>query len=227
MAAEVQSIAWDSQDPSPTLNVKTKGKVEVTTKSLEKGLRLRAVFKDASLSKGVTDLGGRGHVKGVFPYLGDEAGTVYVDLLLKEKGTLSVRPANQGYRITASKTSTGAQAAKGGSGPNGPNKANALQDIVFTPLAGGRVHIKLKMKDKPKNPGTFSISKPARVAFDFFDTTNQYGNKTLRVAEGAVDSISSATRFQTPNPGDPSRMPPKGCAAACARPTPITRQPKP
>ncbi len=68
--------------------------------------------------------------------------------------------------------------------------SNELQDVTFTPISGGRVQIRLKMAQQPDEPGSFSINRPARIAFDFFNTTNAMGNKTISVSEGAVENLS-------------------------------------
>lgn len=68
---------------------------------------------------------------------------------------------------------------------------NQLQSINYTTLPGDRIQIDLKMSQRPDTPGTFSTTKPARVAFDFFATKNLLQKSSQKIGIGVVESIAA------------------------------------
>jgi len=68
---------------------------------------------------------------------------------------------------------------------------NAITDISFVKLPGSRVQIRLRMGATPIKPRAFTITNPARIAFDFDDTTLKTTSRTLRVGVGAVVSVNA------------------------------------
>ena len=69
--------------------------------------------------------------------------------------------------------------------------ANAITDISFVKLPGSRVQIRLKMAGNPIKPRAFTITNPARIAFDFDNTELKASKRTLRVGVGAVVSVNA------------------------------------
>ncbi len=66
---------------------------------------------------------------------------------------------------------------------------NALRDVTFSALPGGRVQIDLSMTRRPEQPGSFSTTRPPRLALDFFNTTSVLAENVVKVGVGAVESI--------------------------------------
>lgn len=100
MAAEIQSLAWESGADKPVLQIKVSGDATFTTQSLEFGQRLRVTFPGSTVADSVTELGGLGSVKGVYPYLAESGGAVNVDLLLAEAGEIQVEKVADGFRVS-------------------------------------------------------------------------------------------------------------------------------
>lgn len=206
LGAELISVAWEEGGPEPAVQVILDGEAEYNVNVLEDGLRLRVTFADTVLAPNVRDIGARGKAKGVFPYLGDDGESVHVDILMKEPGELRVEETDYGYRVIPTTTVAETGPRRGDRPTRAPPTAttpppapgpppaadfNTLEGVSFTRLAGDRVRIKLKMTRQPEEPGSFSISKPARIALDFFNTRSGIGNKTIPIGEGVVESISA------------------------------------
>jgi len=70
-------------------------------------------------------------------------------------------------------------------------QTNTIQGISVSPQAGGKVLVKVSMKEAPANPPVgFTINNPPRIAFDFLDTNSAMGRTTQDVGEGDLRSIS-------------------------------------
>ena len=69
--------------------------------------------------------------------------------------------------------------------------ANAITDISFVKLPGSRVQVRIKMAGNPIKPRAFTITNPARIAFDFDSTELKASKRTLRVGVGAVVSVNA------------------------------------
>ena len=70
-------------------------------------------------------------------------------------------------------------------------QANSIEAINVSPLSGGKVVIKVTLKQAPANPPAgFTINNPPRIAFDFPDTTSAIGRATQDVGEGDLRSIN-------------------------------------
>ncbi|MDH3280266.1 MAG: AMIN domain-containing protein, partial [Gammaproteobacteria bacterium] len=215
LAAELQSLSWDMQTP-PALLINLDGRPEVQTETLDGGRRLRVKLADTTLAAGAVDIPGQGATKGAFPYLADADGTVHVDLLLRNPGTLQIEPVDSGLRVTPVVTvaldnpepetvpidaAAGVNAAPlvaANDPPTEPEPAatmaadnNVLQEITFTALPGGRVQINIRTEKRPEQPGSFSTNKPARLAFDFFGMRSALQENVIKVGAGAVDSIAT------------------------------------
>ena len=219
IAAELQSLSWDSQTPSALL-INLVGEAEFETETLDGGRRLRVRLTDTTLATAAVDIPGQGVVKGAFPYLADSEGTVHVDILLRDPGTLDIEPVAGGLRVTPTMAaaaddpeiqSASVEAAadveaaplvaandppadtptESESAPAMAADENVLQEIIFTTLPGGRVQINIRTENRPDQPGSFSTNKPARLAFDFFGMRNALTESVIKVGAGAVDSIAT------------------------------------
>jgi len=70
-------------------------------------------------------------------------------------------------------------------------QANAIEAINVSPAAGGKVVVKVTLKQAPASaPAGFSINNPPRIAFDFPNTSSALGRSTQEVAEGDLRSIN-------------------------------------
>jgi Cu/Zn superoxide dismutase len=70
-------------------------------------------------------------------------------------------------------------------------QANAIEAINVTSQSGGKVIIKVTLKETPANPPAgFAINNPPRIAFDFPNTGSTIGRSTQDVAEGDLRSIN-------------------------------------
>jgi len=70
-------------------------------------------------------------------------------------------------------------------------QSNTIQGISVSPQAGGKLVVKVALKEAPANPPVgFTINNPPRIAFDFLDTNSAMGRATQEVGEGDLRSIS-------------------------------------
>ena len=70
-------------------------------------------------------------------------------------------------------------------------QANSIESINVSTQSGGRIVVRVTMKDAPANPPAgFSINNPPRIAFDFPNTGSSLGRSAQEVAEGDLRSIN-------------------------------------
>jgi len=70
-------------------------------------------------------------------------------------------------------------------------QANAIEAINVSPAAGGKVVVRVTMKQAPAAaPAGFTVNNPPRIAFDFPNTTSALGRSTQDVGEGDLRSIN-------------------------------------
>ncbi len=70
-------------------------------------------------------------------------------------------------------------------------QANSIEAINVSPQAGGKVVIKVTMKQAPASPPAgFTINNPPRIAFDFPNTGSTLGRGTQEVGEGDLRSYN-------------------------------------
>lgn len=185
MAAEIQSLAWETND---VLRVGTSGPTDFKVETLEQGQRLRVVFPQSSLGSSLTELPGQGIVKGVYPYLAENGTAVNLDMLLTEAGSLEVQPTQGGYRIVTRTASAAAQSAS----VSTPARAqNAVQEILYAKLPGDRIQVTVRLAQPPSDPSAFTITNPARISLDFPNTRVDLEKKTVNVRVGALASITA------------------------------------
>jgi len=70
-------------------------------------------------------------------------------------------------------------------------QANTIEAINVSSQTGGKVVVKVTLKQAPANPpAAFAINNPPRIAFDFPDTGSSLARGTQDVAEGDLRSIN-------------------------------------
>jgi type IV pilus assembly protein PilQ len=210
LAGEIQSLAWEPGADIPVLQIRVAGDAPYEVQSLEDGQRLRLSFPHSTMGASLTELQGLDKVKGVYPYLADNASAVVVDLLMTEPGQLNVQKAEYGYRVVATalasattppaassavpaaEAAAASTAAAPTPAPAAPAEAkNIIEDIAYAKLPGDRLQITMKLAKPPAEPSAFTITSPARISLDFPNTRVGMQRKSLAVKEGAVSSITA------------------------------------
>ena len=70
-------------------------------------------------------------------------------------------------------------------------QANSIEAIDVSPSTGGRVIVKVTLKQAPVSPPAgFSVTNPPRIAFDFLNTANALGRNAQDVNEGDLRSLN-------------------------------------
>ncbi|HEX9627400.1 MAG TPA: type IV pilus secretin PilQ [Acidiferrobacterales bacterium] len=214
VAGELTAISWSESGDSPALTIELTEAAKYDTVSLEGGQRLRISFPNTTLGAGVTDISGRGNVKGVYPYLADNGTAVHIDLLLNAPGELQVYQTGNVFDVNVVAVGAGGSApataaapapAPAAAPPPVPapaakpapaaapvvEKRIAIEDIVYTKLPGDRIQIQVRMTQPPPEPATFTISNPARISLDFPGTRVAMPKSSVRIAEGAVLGVTA------------------------------------
>ena len=71
--------------------------------------------------------------------------------------------------------------------------SNKIENIDFSALSGGRVSIRIKMKEALANPPAgFTLNNPARIALDFPSTANGLAKTNIASDQGALKSVTLA-----------------------------------
>ena len=71
--------------------------------------------------------------------------------------------------------------------------SNKIENIDFSALSGGRVSIRLQLKEALTNPPpSFTLNNPARIALDFPKTANGLAKNNIANEQGALKSVSFA-----------------------------------
>lgn len=74
-----------------------------------------------------------------------------------------------------------------------PSLSNKIEGVDFSALSGGRVSVRLQMKEALKNPPAgFTLNNPARIALDFPNTANGLNKNNIVSDQGALKSVSLA-----------------------------------
>jgi type IV pilus assembly protein PilQ len=74
-----------------------------------------------------------------------------------------------------------------------PLLTNEIESIDFTSLTGGRVNIRVMLKEPLDFPPPgFSLNSPARIALDFPKTANGLNKTSITAEQGALKSVSIA-----------------------------------
>ena len=201
-AGDLTALSWEGNTDAPSLQVWVGGSPTYEIQTLDGGQRLRLRLSDTVL-RDVTDVEGRGAVKGVYPYLSDTGTGVNIDFLLTEPGQLKVESASYGYRVTAQvggaqapSVKPAAAAAVAPQAVSAPaaiaaEPQNAIEDIVYAKLPGDRIQIQLRMTGTPAKPAVFTTSNPARIALDFPNTRVSMAKTSVKVGVGAITSVNA------------------------------------
>ena len=71
--------------------------------------------------------------------------------------------------------------------------SNKIENIDFSSLSGGRVSIRIQLKEALANPPAgFTLNNPARIALDFPHTANGLEKNNIKSDQGALKSVSLA-----------------------------------
>ncbi len=74
-----------------------------------------------------------------------------------------------------------------------PSLTNKIESVDFSTLSGGRVSVRLQMKEALTNPPAgFTLNNPARIALDFPNTANGLNKNSVPSEQGALKSVSFA-----------------------------------
>jgi len=72
-----------------------------------------------------------------------------------------------------------------------PTHAASLKDISFASLPGDQIQITFQFDGKISEPSSFTVDEPARLAFDFMNTSNKLTWRTRRIGMGNIKSITA------------------------------------
>ena len=71
--------------------------------------------------------------------------------------------------------------------------SNKIENIDFSALSGGRVSIRVKLKEALANPpASFTLNNPSRIALDFPNVGNGLAKSNIPSEQGALKSVSLA-----------------------------------
>src|SRR3974390_374715 len=74
--------------------------------------------------------------------------------------------------------------------PAAKAQQNSIDNFDVT-QSGGQVIVRVTMKNAiAAAPGSFTVANPARIAFDFADTTNGLGRNSQDIGEAALRSMN-------------------------------------
>ncbi len=215
-AGDLTALSWEENAGTPSLQIWVSGSPAYEIQTLDGGQRLRLRLADTAL-RDISDVEGRGAVKGVYPYLSDTGNGVNIDFLLTEPGQLKVEAASYGYRVFAQAGNGETPKAAADEKPEpkaavppvpptpvaaapvvAPTPAatpaepqNAIEDIVYAKLPGNRIQIQLRMSGAPAKPAVFTTSNPARIALDFPNTRINMARTSVKVGVGAITSVNA------------------------------------
>ena len=80
-------------------------------------------------------------------------------------------------------------------------QTNSIQSVNVSPQSGGRVLVRVTLKEPPANPPAgFTVNNPPRIALDFPNTGNAMGRNVQEVSEGDL------RRINVVQAGDRTRM---------------------
>lgn len=78
-----------------------------------------------------------------------------------------------------------------GSGHAAFAQANSLENVQFSTLPGNRVQIVVGLSQEAAKPISFTIDNPARIAFDFANTTSNLPKKSQPIGVGLAQSYTA------------------------------------
>ncbi len=70
---------------------------------------------------------------------------------------------------------------------------NSIESIQYSTLPGNRIQIVLSMSEQAVKPLSFTIDNPARIAFDFANTTSKLPKRAQPIGIGIAQSLTAIT----------------------------------
>ncbi len=70
---------------------------------------------------------------------------------------------------------------------------NSIESIQYSTLPGNRIQIVLNMSEQAVKPLSFTIDNPARIAFDFANTTSKLPKRAQPIGIGIAQSLTAIT----------------------------------
>ena len=70
---------------------------------------------------------------------------------------------------------------------------NSIESIQYSTLPGNRIQIVLSMSEQAVKPLSFTIDNPARIAFDFSNTTSKLPKRAQPIGIGIAQSLTAIT----------------------------------
>lgn len=70
---------------------------------------------------------------------------------------------------------------------------NSIENIQYSTLPGNRLQISLRMSAEAVKPLSFTIDNPARIAFDFSNTTSKLPKRSQPIGIGIAQSVTAIT----------------------------------
>ncbi len=71
--------------------------------------------------------------------------------------------------------------------------ANTIEEVSYTSLPGNRLQVNIRLTDVTEKPLSFNIDNPARIAFDFKNTTSNLPKRKQLIGIGVAQSLTSVT----------------------------------
>ncbi len=71
--------------------------------------------------------------------------------------------------------------------------ANSIEEINYSSLPGNRLQINIRLSESAEKPLSFNIDNPARIAFDFKNTTSNLPKKRQQIDIGVAQSLTAVT----------------------------------
>ncbi len=71
--------------------------------------------------------------------------------------------------------------------------SNSIESIQYSSLPGNRIQIILSMSEQAVKPLSFTIDNPARIAFDFANTTSKLPKRAQTIGIGIAQSLTAIT----------------------------------
>ena len=70
------------------------------------------------------------------------------------------------------------------------NAANALKDVSYSALPGGKVELRLSFDAPPGLPSGFTTDTPPTIALDLMNTRNELGKRRVEIGTGATSGVT-------------------------------------
>jgi len=71
--------------------------------------------------------------------------------------------------------------------------ANNIEEVTYTSLPGNRLQINIRLTELADKPLSFNIDNPARIAFDFKDTSSNLPKRKQQIGIGVAQSLTAVT----------------------------------